>query len=306
MQGGPAPHVNPAFFNQPRPAGPPHVPVQHGPPIGPPHGPQHGGPPQHPGAPPHVQQQHFPQAGGGMPPRAPWPGKPAQAPYPGPVVESSPPVSEKEFEEIMGRNRTVSSSAIARAVSDAAAGEYASAIETLVTAISLIKQSKVSNDDRCKILISSLQDTLHGVETKSYGSSRRERSRSRERSHRRPRRERSPSRYRERDRDRDRERSERERDRYYSESYRDRSRSRDRERHDHYRESREGSSSRSGRAMANKSPGDVVDVGPASEPPKRGGGYYDDRYRERERDGRRDIERDRERDRRSEDHRSRH
>ena len=73
----------------------------------------------------------------------------------------------------MGRNRTVSSSAIARAVSDAAAGEYASAIETLVTAISLIKQSKVAADDRCKILISSLQDTLRGVETKSYGSARR-------------------------------------------------------------------------------------------------------------------------------------
>lgn len=52
-------------------------------------------------------------------------------------------------------------------------GEYASAIETLVTAISLIKQSKVSGDDRCKILISSLQDTLHGIETKSYGHSRR-------------------------------------------------------------------------------------------------------------------------------------
>lgn len=49
-------------------------------------------------------------------------------------------------------------------------GEYASAIETLVTAISLIKQSKIANDDRCKILISSLQDTLHGIESKSYGS----------------------------------------------------------------------------------------------------------------------------------------
>ena len=66
--------------------------------------------------------------------------------------------------------RTVSSSAIARAVQDAAAGEYASAIETLVTAISLIKQSKVAGDDRCKILISSLQDTLHGIENKSYGA----------------------------------------------------------------------------------------------------------------------------------------
>lgn len=49
-------------------------------------------------------------------------------------------------------------------------GDYASAIETLVTAISLIKQSKIANDDRCKILISSLQDTLHGIESKSYGS----------------------------------------------------------------------------------------------------------------------------------------
>lgn len=67
-------------------------------------------------------------------------------------------------------SRTVSSSAIARAVQDAAAGEYASAIETLVTAISLIKQSKVAGDDRCKILISSLQDTLHGIENKSYGA----------------------------------------------------------------------------------------------------------------------------------------
>ena len=31
---------------------------------------------------------------------------------------------------------------------DASAGDYASAIETLVTAISLIKQSKVAQDDR--------------------------------------------------------------------------------------------------------------------------------------------------------------
>lgn len=166
----------------------------------------------------------------------------------------------------MTRNRTVSSSAIARAVSDAAAGEtmryfflnfclcgicnrchlfclklchlsfyfsyvyFFSAIETLVTAISLIKQSKVAHDERCKILISSLQDTLNGIESKSY-----RRSRSRERSHRserrseRPRRssrERSTSKER-RYRERSRERS----GRYYESgsSYRDgRSRSRDR------------------------------------------------------------------------------
>lgn len=188
-QGGPAPHVNPAFFNQN--AGP-------GGPI-PPHG---GGAPQ--------QQQHFNQQA----PRGPWP--PQGAPKPAntnfndaPVVPATP-LSEVEFEEIMARNRTVSSSAIARAVSDAAAGEYSSAIETLVTAISLIKQSKVAHDERCKILISSLQDTLNGIESKSY--SRRERSRSRDRSHRRTRRERSTSRDRYKDRRYSRERS-RERDR---------------------------------------------------------------------------------------------
>lgn len=216
---GPAPHVNPAFFNQ----GP-------------------GGPQQHPNGPPqpnmgHPQQpNHFNQGG----PRGPWPGpmgggggvgvgvpggvKPPGA-FPDPSM-ATPQISEVDFEEIMARNRTVSSSAIARAVSDAAAGEYSSAIETLVTAISLIKQSKVAQDERCKILISSLQDTLHGIEAKSY--SRRERSRSRER-HRRPRRERSTSRYRERSRERERDRE----GRYYGDSYRDSSRterSRSRER----------------------------------------------------------------------------
>ena len=48
-------------------------------------------------------------------------------------------------------------------------GEFGTAIETLVTAVSLIKQSKIAHYDRCKILISSLQDTLKGIEDKSYG-----------------------------------------------------------------------------------------------------------------------------------------
>lgn len=47
---------------------------------------------------------------------------PAQAPFPE-QQPIHPQMSEAEFEEIMTRNRTVSSSAIARAVSDAAAGE---------------------------------------------------------------------------------------------------------------------------------------------------------------------------------------
>lgn len=42
-------------------------------------------------------------------------------------------------------------------------------MEILVTAISLIEQSKISGDERCKILINSLQVMLHGIETKSYG-----------------------------------------------------------------------------------------------------------------------------------------
>lgn len=290
--GGPAPHVNPAFFNQG--GGPP----QHG--GGPPMGGPHGPPGTQAGmAMPHQGPPHFAQQGA---PRGPWPG--AQAKPAGPFPEQAivPQLNEVEFEEIMGRNRTVSSSAIARAVSDAAAGEYSSAIETLVTAISLIKQSKVAHDERCKILISSLQDTLHGIETKSYN--RRERSRSRERTHRsRPRRERSSSRYRERSRDR-----ERDRDREAA-SYRERSRSRERERAtaDHYRDD---SSSRSARPR--KSPEPVVEV--ASDPPSKRS-YYEERYRssdrdrdrERDRERERDRDRDRERDRdRREEHRSRH
>lgn len=66
-------------------------------------------------------------------------------------------ISEVEFEEIMNRNRTVSSSAISRAVRDAATGDFGSAIETLVTAISLIRQSRVANDDRCKVLVAALE-----------------------------------------------------------------------------------------------------------------------------------------------------
>jgi cleavage and polyadenylation specificity factor subunit 6/7 len=98
-----------------------------------------------------------------------------------------PPLDSKmteAYEGLMARNRIVSGSAIERAVKDAGSGDYASAIETLVTAISLLKQSRVAADDRCKILITSLQDTLHGVESRSYGGNkRRSRSRSPTRRH---------------------------------------------------------------------------------------------------------------------------
>lgn len=136
-------------------------------------------------------------------------------------------VSENEFEELMSKNRHVSSNAITRAVSDASVGDFSSAIETLVTAISLIKQSKVSSDERCKILISSLQDTLHGIETKSYSMSRKERPKSRDRSRERRDKRRDRSRSRDREyRSRSREKDRRGRDSYRSRDskYRDRSR----------------------------------------------------------------------------------
>ncbi|XP_036106816.1 cleavage and polyadenylation specificity factor subunit 6 isoform X8 [Molossus molossus] len=197
----PAPHVNPAFFPPPTNSGMPTSDSRGPPPTDP-----YGRPP------PYDRGDYGP---------------------PGREMDTArTPLSEAEFEEIMNRNRAISSSAISRAVSDASAGDYGSAIETLVTAISLIKQSKVSADDRCKVLISSLQDCLHGIESKSYGSGSRRRERSRERDHSRSReksrrhksrsrdrhddyyRERSRERERHRDRDRDRDR-ERDREREY-------------------------------------------------------------------------------------------
>ncbi|KAI0238640.1 hypothetical protein LSAT2_010640 [Lamellibrachia satsuma] len=132
----PAPHVNPAFFppnSQPMPM---------------------GGPPR--GVPLQIQQ---------VPPADPYGRPPVTYPpaesYSRPLPDSRhdpmiPQISEVEFDEILQRNKTVSSSAISRAVQDASAGDYANAIETLVTAISLIKGSKIANDDRCRILITSL------------------------------------------------------------------------------------------------------------------------------------------------------
>uniref|UniRef100_A0A914XSI6 RRM domain-containing protein n=1 Tax=Plectus sambesii TaxID=2011161 RepID=A0A914XSI6_9BILA len=136
-------------------------------------------PPPPPGVPPHVNPHVFGHAL--YTPTAP---SSVSAPLcaAAPSVESS--MAKGEFEEIMNRNRTVSSSAISRAVSDAAAGDFVSAIETLVTAIALIRSSRVTEDPRCKVMITSLQDTLHGVEAKSYARDavKKERSRHRSRS----------------------------------------------------------------------------------------------------------------------------
>ncbi|XP_054656042.1 cleavage and polyadenylation specificity factor subunit 6 isoform X3 [Dunckerocampus dactyliophorus] len=254
---GPPPGPPPPQQGPPPPGPfPPRPPGPIGPPLAlapPPHmgGPPPGGPPPAP----HVNPAFFPPPGSNnMPPNdrgPPGPNDPYGRPPPyergdyGPggrdMDASRTPLSEAEFEEIMNRNRAISSSAISRAVSDASAADYGSAIETLVTAISLIKQSKVSADDRCKVLISSLQDCLHGIESKSYGSAssdhvtitpkRRERSRERDHSRSREKSRRHKSRSRDRHEDYYRERS-RERDRHRE---RDRDRDREREREREYR-----------------------------------------------------------------------
>ncbi|XP_019850622.1 PREDICTED: cleavage and polyadenylation specificity factor subunit 6-like [Amphimedon queenslandica] len=78
--------------------------------------------------------------------------------------------SDEEIADANQRNRAISSSAISRAMSDANAGDYESAIETLKMAITLIKQSITAGSESCQILIQSLVDCLRGVEHQASGS----------------------------------------------------------------------------------------------------------------------------------------
>ncbi|KAG2469385.1 CPSF6 factor, partial [Polypterus senegalus] len=137
---GPPPGPPPPQQGPPPPPGPfpPRPPGPIGPPIAlapPPHlpGPPPGGPPPAP----HVNPAFFPPpANSGMPSsdsRGPPPSDPYGRPPPydrgdyGPpgrdMDAARTPLSEAEFEEIMNRNRAISSSAISRAVSDASAGQ---------------------------------------------------------------------------------------------------------------------------------------------------------------------------------------
>jgi len=84
------------------------------------------GPPQ--GAPaPHMNPAFFhPNVPGGPPPGAPYNANGPPGGYPPPLEHVAPPpaITDAEFDEVMSRNRTVSSSAISRAVSDAATGRF--------------------------------------------------------------------------------------------------------------------------------------------------------------------------------------
>ncbi|KAG7265732.1 hypothetical protein CRUP_005247 [Coryphaenoides rupestris] len=133
---------------------------------------------------------------------------------------NSTQTSDDDFEELMNRNRTITSTAISKAVSDATTGDMHMAMETLLTAIAVIKQSRVYEDDCCQALVTSLKDCL--VSIRGNYDSRRDRERDRVKDRERNReRERGDShgksrRYKERSwsagRDRNYERDTRERD----------------------------------------------------------------------------------------------
>ncbi|CAN9507121.1 unnamed protein product [Ophioblennius macclurei] len=143
---------------------------------------------------------------------------------------------DKDSEELMNRNRAIASSAITKAVSGATTGDMQVAMETLLTAIAIIKQSRVYGDERCRALVTSLKDCLISIQG---NDGRRSSSRSGDKE-----RERDRGRDRERERDRDRDRgdssgwdgagmSRRHRERSWSG---ERVKARSRERHRDYRD----------------------------------------------------------------------
>uniref|UniRef100_A0A3Q1D1Z6 Cleavage and polyadenylation specific factor 7 n=1 Tax=Amphiprion ocellaris TaxID=80972 RepID=A0A3Q1D1Z6_AMPOC len=76
----------------------------------------------------------------------------------------TPRSAEGDFEELMNRNKAITSSAITKAVSGATAGDMRVAMETLLTAIAIIKQSRVYGDERCQALVTSLKDCLVSIQ----------------------------------------------------------------------------------------------------------------------------------------------
>lgn len=131
-------------------AGIPGTQVPHGMVPQPSGGPMHPLPPR-PGVAPHINPAFINQEG--TQPVDPMTGVPLQ----------TAGLNQQDMES-MRRNQAVASTAIQRAMTDANAGEFESGIETLVTAISLIKQSTTANTEPAQVLVQSLQDCLHGLE----------------------------------------------------------------------------------------------------------------------------------------------
>lgn len=112
--------------------------------------------------------------------------------------KNAPQSTDGDFEDLMNRNRAIVSSAITKAVSGAAAGDMHMAMETLLTAIAIIKQSRVYGDERCQALVTSLKDCLVSIQGHDgYRKSSRSREKERDR-------DRGRDRERERDHERDR------------------------------------------------------------------------------------------------------
>ncbi|CBY14055.1 unnamed protein product [Oikopleura dioica] len=137
-----------------------------------------------------------------------------------------PKQEERSEEDVINDNQKTTKDAITEAVELATKARYSESIETLYTAIGKIKHSKVAKHERTKVMLSSLNDCLHGIEEKSYLSkdshARGSKSRRRDRSRERDRRERSSSRDRDRDRKRARSRSRERRRSEYDDRERDR------------------------------------------------------------------------------------
>lgn len=177
------------FFNRPPPLFPP-IP----PPIPPPAMPHLYPPPplpMHNQPPPslHINPAFFPPAHDSF----------SRTSYNRQNDTQSSPTPNGDFDELMNQNRAIASSAITKAVSGATAGDLRVAMETLLTAIAVIKQSRVYADERCRALVTSLKDCLVSIQG-TYSARNRHRSRERERE-----RDRERDRERERERDRDRE-----------------------------------------------------------------------------------------------------
>ncbi|XP_028410705.1 cleavage and polyadenylation specificity factor subunit 6-like [Dendronephthya gigantea] len=142
-----APHFNPAFFP---PEGAPPDPMMPG--MVPP-GPRFEGDFMARGIPPDMYGQ-FPRPGG-------------------------------DFDELTRQNQILTSNSIKKAMVDSTAGQHEIAIETLVQAISIIKQSPVAHEETSQILVQSLQDCLQGIEQQMISSSASDRAKSAKRESRR-------------------------------------------------------------------------------------------------------------------------
>ncbi|KAG7482194.1 cleavage and polyadenylation specificity factor subunit 7 [Solea senegalensis] len=81
--------------------------------------------------------------------------------------KQTPQSPEEDFDELMNRNRAIASSAISKAVSGATAGDLQVAMETLLTAIAIIKQSRETMATGEAVVLGKKKETAIGAVTGS-------------------------------------------------------------------------------------------------------------------------------------------